>query len=226
MLKNIVQFFLLVVLSLCVVAPNFAAKFARSDALLQIVTYCLDPSLENYCHQCPSPKEGAQCSGVRTCAKTTDVWASTEKYVAIRDLKMCGCPTEFVHGLAMPLAVVTGVEDSRRPEGIWQFAWDTAVNRIEPEAIALVVNPKGQRSQNQLHVHIVRLNQHARAQFKQELSSIVASLDHVWSTAAHSAATKGLADYGVLVTQTASQQFLVVVTANSPEAAFTIWHCK
>ena len=39
---------------------------------------------------------------------------------------MCGCSKDFIHGLAMPRSEVTGIEDIRRREEIWQFAWDTS----------------------------------------------------------------------------------------------------
>ena len=44
---------------------------------------------------------------------------------------MCGCSKDFIHGLAMPRSEVTGIEDIRRREEIWQFAWDTSKKIIE-----------------------------------------------------------------------------------------------
>jgi len=79
-----------------------------------------------------------------------------DRFTALRDIKMCGCPSDFVHGPALPIYRVTGVEDPLRPEGIWQFAWDVAIQRMKPESIALVVTPRLHRSQNQLHVHLLR----------------------------------------------------------------------
>jgi len=203
----------------------FALTVARSDILLHIVSQCVDPSKANYCSQCMLPRRDANC-GVSECKKTNEVWALNTLYAAIRDIKMCGCPAEFVHGLAMPREVVTGVEDPNREEGIWQFAWDVAMQRIEPQSIALAINPKSQRTQNQLHIHLVRLDKNARTHLSQHLPVQVNNLESIWATAANAARAKGLDDYGVLVAQSSSSGYMVVVTPNSPEAAFTIWKCE
>jgi CDP-diacylglycerol pyrophosphatase len=171
------------------------------------------------------PRRDANC-GVSECKKTNEVWALNTQYAALRDIKMCGCPAEFIHGLAMPREVITGVEDLNRQEGIWQFAWDVATERIELDSIALVVNPKSQRTQNQLHIHLVRLDKNARTHLSQYLPVQVNNLESIWATAANAARAKGLDDYGVLVAQSSSSGYMVVVTANSPEAAFTIWKCE
>ena len=203
----------------------FAITVARSDILLHIVSQCVDPSKANYCSQCMLPRRDANC-GVSECKKTNEVWALNTQYAAIRDIKMCGCPAEFVHGLAMPREAVTGVEDPNREEGIWQFAWDVAMQRIEPQSIALAINPKSQRTQNQLHIHLVRLDKKARTHLSQYLPVQVNNLESIWATAANAARAKGLDDYGVLVAQSSSSGYMVVVTPNSPEAAFTIWKCE
>jgi len=203
----------------------FALTVARSDILLHIVSQCVDPSKANYCSQCMLPRRDANC-GVSECKKTNEVWALNTQYAAIRDIKMCGCPAEFVHGLAMPREVVTGVEDPNREEGIWQFAWDVAMQRIEPQSIALAINPKSQRTQNQLHIHLVRLDKNARTHLSQHLPVQVNNLESIWATAANAPTAKGLDDYGVLVAQSSSSGYMVVVTPNSPEAAFTIWKCE
>ena len=203
----------------------FALTVARSDILLHIVSQCVDPSKANYCSQCMLPRRDANC-GVSECKKTNEVWALNTQYAAIRDIKMCGCPAEFIHGLAMPREVITGVEDLNRQEGIWQFAWDIATERIELDSIALVVNPKSQRTQNQLHIHLVRLDENARTHLSQYLPVQVNNLESIWATAANAARAKGLDDYGVLVAQSSSSGYMVVVTPNSPEAAFTIWKCE
>lgn len=201
-----------------------AGPVARSDILLHIATQCVDSSLENYCSQCMSPRLEGHC-GVNECKKTTDVWASNDQFMAMRDIKMCGCPSGFVHGLAIPRTVVRGVEDPKKPEAIWQFAWETALKKIEPESIALVVNPQAHRSQNQLHVHLLRLSGNAREKLAQNTPSFVDNLEHVWAAANRAAAAQGLSDYGVLVAQTGSHRFMVVVTEFSPESAFTEWAC-
>lgn len=211
---------------ICVHTQVIALTVARSDILLHIVSQCVDSSKENYCSNCMLPRREANCGGITECKKTNEVWALNKKYAAIRDIKMCGCPAEFIHGLAIPREVITGVEDLNREEGIWQFAWDNGIERIEAQSLALVVNPRAQRTQNQLHVHILRLDQNARARFEQYDPVYIDNLESVWLVAAKAANSKGLNDYGVLVAKDLKGKFLVLVSANSPEAAFTIWKCS
>ena len=201
-------------------------NIAKSDILLHIVSQCVDPSKENYCSNCMLPRREANCGGITECKKTNEVWTLNTQYVAIRDIKMCGCPVEFIHGLALPRQVITGVEDLNREEGIWQFAWDVGIERIEAESLALVVNPKSQRSQNQLHLHILRLDQNAKTRFDQSSTVYVDNLQSVWLAADKVAKTKGLNDYGVLVAKSLEGNYLVLVSPDSPEAAFTIWKCN
>jgi CDP-diacylglycerol pyrophosphatase len=204
----------------------FATIVAKSDILLHIVTQCVDPSVANYCANCMLPRADAHCSDTSECRKTNEVWALNAEYVAIRDIKMCGCPQDFIHGLAMPRKVVTGVEDPIRQEGIWQFAWKIGLERIEPEALALVVNPKSERTQNQLHVHILRLDKRSRESFFNYAPVLVDDLNHVWEIADQLAKVRGLNDYGVLVSQVANGNYLVLVSPKSPEALFTVWNCQ
>jgi len=198
----------------------------NSDILLDIVRHCVDPKLENYCTRCRAPIAEVACTPETSCKKTTEVWSSNTEYVAIRDIKMCGCPASFVHGLVMPLQVITGVEDPLRPEGIWQYAWDEAALRMEAEAIALVVNPQNFRSQNQLHVHLVRLKPQARAEFKSMATETSSNLLNVWKIAAELAKQQNLPDYGVLVRTEESGGFKVVVTTVSPGHLFTQYVCR
>jgi CDP-diacylglycerol pyrophosphatase len=166
------------------------------------------------------------CTPETSCKKTTEVWSINTEYVAIRDIKMCGCPASFFHGLVMPLQVITGVEDPLRPEGIWQYAWDVAKKRIESDSIALVVNPQNFRSQNQLHVHLVHLKPQARAEFKSMATGTSSNLLNVWQIAAELAKQQNLPDYGVLVSTEESGGFKVVVTAVSPGHLFTQYVCR
>jgi CDP-diacylglycerol pyrophosphatase len=198
----------------------------NSDILLDIVRHCVDPKLENYCTRCRAPIAEVACTPETSCKKTTEVWSSNTEYVAIRDIKMCGCPASFVHGLVMPLQVITGVEDPLRPEGIWQYAWDEAALRMEAEAIALVVNPQNFRSQNQLHIHLVRLKPQARAEFKSMATGTSSNLLNVWKIAAELAKQQNLPDYGVLVSTEESGGFKVVVTTVSPGHLFTQYVCR
>ncbi len=198
----------------------------NSDILLDIVRHCVDPKLENYCTRCRAPIAEVACTPETSCKKTTEVWSINTDYVAIRDIKMCGCPASFLHGLVMPLQVITGVEDPLRPEGIWQYAWDEAALRMEAEAIALVVNPQNFRSQNQLHVHLVRLKPQARAEFKSMATGTSSNLLNVWKIAAELAKQQNLPDYGVLVSTEESGGFKVVVTTVSPGHLFTQYVCR
>ncbi len=207
------------------IIPGPVAAQSRRDILLDIVSNCVEPKAANYCSLCRAPRSDSACAATPECRSSTEVWAMSERYTAIRDIKMCGCPAGFVHGLALPRQPVRGVEDPARPEGIWQFAWDTAVTRIEAESIALVVNPRRQRSQDQLHVHLLRLRKDARARLTEHVAGYVRQLDQVWTSAARAAAAKGLDDYGVLVMQRPQEDFMVVITADSPEAPFTEWRC-
>jgi CDP-diacylglycerol pyrophosphatase len=216
----------ILLIALIGVAPHaIALNVAKSDILLHIASQCVDPSIENYCTECMLPRVDAHCSDVTECKKTNEVWALNTQYAAIRDIKMCGCPADFVHGLAMPRVIVTGVEDLNRQEGIWQFAWGVAIERIEPQSIALAINPKSQRTQNQLHIHLVRLDKNARSNFYQYSPVYVDNLENIWAIAETAAKAKGFNDYGVLVAQSDSDKYLVITTPNSPEAAFTQWSC-
>jgi CDP-diacylglycerol pyrophosphatase len=203
------------------------AGAAFRDILSHIVSDCLDPDIPAYCTRCPSPVEG-RCGAAGGCVKTTEIWLQSPDYVALRDIKMCGCPSGFVHGLALPRARVTGVEDPRRPDGLWAFAWQAARSRIEPMGeIALVVNPARFRTQDQLHVHLVRLAPHARARLAAKNAARTTTLEAVWSVAARRAATAGLSDYGVLVARDdAGTSFLVLVEGASPEALYTDATCR
>ena len=207
-------------------SQSIAFNIARSDILLHIVTQCVDPSATNYCVNCMLPRADAKCGNISECKQTNEVWRLSTRYAAIRDIKMCGCPSDFIHGLAMPRKVVTGVEDPNREEDIWQFAWDVGIERIEAESLALVVNPPSQRTQNQLHLHILRLDQNARTRFDQYNTVYVDNLENIWFAADKVAKSKGLNDYGVLVAKARDGKYLVLVSQNSPEAAFTIWKCS
>ena len=212
--------------TIAVSSQAIALNVAKSDILLHIVSQCVDPTTVNYCSNCMLPRVDAKCSDISECKKTNEVWALSTRYAAIRDIKMCGCPTEFIHGLAMPRKVVTGVEDPNREEDIWQFAWDVGIERIEAESLALVVNPPSQRTQNQLHVHMLKLDQNARTRFDQYSTTYVDNLQSVWFVAENLAKIKGMNDYGVLVAKALDGKYLVLVSLYSPEAAFTIWKCN
>lgn len=200
---------------------------AGRDVLWEIVSLCLDPAAADYCTQCRWPRAESPCIPDPKCTATTEVWAESKDYAVIRDIKMCGCPEGYIHGLAIPRARVTGVEDPQRPNGIWQFAWDTAARKIgDPSAIALAVNPPGMRSQDQLHIHLVRLKPNARNQIVQLPTTWVTDLDKVWHAANQSAKEMNLTDYGIIVFSHPDGGFIVHVEKGSPEWLYTEAKCR
>ncbi len=195
----------------------------RRDFLLGLVTQCLEPKSDNYCSSCKVPRSDSECSGHDVCTKSLEIWRQSDEYTAFRDIKMCSCPSTFVHGLVLPRKPITGVEDPNRPDGIWRFAWEVGSQKIEASQMALVVNPRFHRDQDQLHVHMVRL----KADVRGELSGTsITDLATVWPTAQHMADDKGLKDYGVLVTQNQNGSYLVVIDEESPEHKFTQAKCQ
>ncbi|HEX9079989.1 MAG TPA: CDP-diacylglycerol diphosphatase [Desulfuromonadaceae bacterium] len=192
------------------------------DILWNTVSTCIDTTVKDYCAHCTAPRVEVDC---RTCRNTTQVWAESKEFVAIRDRKMCDCPDGFVHGLAIPRSRVTGVEDPARPDGIWRFAWEAALKRMDANEVALVVNPKGERSQDQLHVHIVRVRRESLPSDPLRTAH-VRSLDRVWYAAARKAAELDWKDYGVLVARDTEGAYLVVVDNASPEHKFTRAECR
>ena len=209
----------------CLLYVDFSLANPKSDILLEIVQNCLNTKAENYCQQCRSPQLSANCSSQPTCTASIDVWSETSDFVAMRDIKMCGCPADFVHGLVLPKSVVTGVEDDRRPDGIWQFAWDVALQRIPVQEIALAVNPKFKRSQNQLHIHLVRLQPGVNSRLETSWIGRVDNLSQVWRFASDVAQSRHISDYGVLVAQSAEGGFRVALSTDSPEWQFTKARC-
>jgi len=206
-------------------AMLLAGAASGGDALWRIVSDCLDSATPDYCSRCISPVEDS-CGPARDCRSSTQIWAETDDYVAIRDLKMCGCAPGFVHGLALPRTRVSGIEDPRRPTAVWAFAWDVARARIPDEQeVALVVNPRSRRTQDQLHVHMVRLAPGARARIVGAVA--ISAIGEVWEAAARAAAAAKLDDYGVLVVRDGvGSGFLVMVDPNSLEEALTIGTCR
>jgi CDP-diacylglycerol pyrophosphatase len=208
-----------------VVAAGCLSGGIAPNALHRIVEACLDTGNPSYCSRCPSPQAG-YCQLDYPCSRTTQVWALNQEYVAIRDLKMCGCGAGFVHGLALPRFTVTGVEDPRRPDGIWRFAWDVARAHIPQEdEIALAVNPPELRTQDQLHLHLVRLLPGARSEVDALGPIQVERLEDVWPAATEHAAARQLASYGVILIRGLDGGWLVAAVARSPEGSFTRSRC-
>jgi CDP-diacylglycerol pyrophosphatase len=91
--------------------------------------------------------------------------------------------------------------------------------------IALAVNPKGRRSQDQLHVHLVRVRRESLPSDPRRTVRIDA-LGLVWQAAAGKAAELAWQDYGVLVVKGADTGYLVVIVDDSPEYTFTRAECR
>jgi CDP-diacylglycerol pyrophosphatase len=203
------------------ITPSFG--FNSRDTLWNIVSTCMETGAADYCTACVAPRVEAGCN--RSCRDTTQVWAESKQFVVIRDRKMCDCPDDFVHGLALPRTRVKGVEDPARPDGIWAYAWAAAERRMPENDIALAVNPQGKRDQDQLHVHIVRVVRGSLPTDPKRVAR-VDSLGKVWYTAARKAAALGWKDYGFLVTRSPDNGFLVVIDDGSPEHKFTRAKCR
>jgi len=193
----------------------------KSDILLDIVQTCIDPKIPDYCQQCRSPQLSAGCTGKSLCTATSEVWAENDEYVAIRDIKMCGCPANFVHGLVMPKSVVTGIEDERKKDSIWSFSWDVAIQKIPINELALAVNSPSKRTQNQLHIHLVRLKPGNLPKLQDNVVGIVHNLETVWTFAGQEALIRKMPEYGILVMAAPQGGFQVAITAESPEGQFT-----
>jgi hypothetical protein len=223
----------------CAAAPA-GAQFDR-DILWKIVSNCLEPDAA-HAAPCPAPRQLGSlpvADPAAACRHSTDVWGEAAgQFVAIRDIKMCACVGDrgFVHGLAIPLTRVPGVEGPRRPDGIWQFAWDVALEKVGREqrsAIGLAVNPRGLRGQDQLHIHIVRLREDYLRQLAAHPEYVVraitvASLGQVWHVAPPPAGAEGAFDnFGLLVTSAGNAGYTVRVLSPtiSPEGEFTQYQC-
>ena len=215
----------MILLGASVAVPADAA--GSRDVLWNILGNCLNPSIPDYSKVCPAPRTETPGAAGKKCQDTTEVWAENDSFVALRDRKMCGCPEEFLHGLVLPRARVTGVEDPSRPDGIWSFAWAVACGKVGAESdTALAVNPAGMRDQDQLHVHLVRLKKDARKRFGAARTTCVPKLDEVWGAASRVAAAAGMADYGVLVARNPEGGFIVVVDTGSIEKSYGIARCR
>lgn len=198
------------------------------DWLWHMVSECLDAGKPDYCRRCRRPIDGS-CGEV-PCAESIAVWTVDDQFAAIRDRKMCGCPPGFVHGLAIPRTPIKGIEDPRRPRGLWAFAWKVAREKI-PKAseILLVVNGPTRRTQDQLHVHALRLSSEGRRRLAETHPEAVAGLMDVWDAAARHAKAQGLTGwYGVAAAQADSGDgFIVSASAGDhPETEFGQAFCR
>jgi CDP-diacylglycerol pyrophosphatase len=205
---------------------------ANACTLWDIVSTCVDRDAIGVC-ACPA--FACSCCGDRATPDADVVWARTQRFVAIRDLQMCGCPPGFVHGLALPRARVTGIEDPHRPEAIWPFAWDVARSRIPDERqIGLVINPEVARSQNQMHVHLLRLRPETRSWLDASDGAVptgvtvlpLPNLDAVFANAEARVGAARMAYTGILVARAREGVWRAVLTDRSSPEAFTVRRCQ
>jgi CDP-diacylglycerol pyrophosphatase len=215
-------------LLVAVAAAANAADTARPrdrNILWKIVSACVGPEDADYCQRCISPRAGSACAEKQRCEHTTDVWEASDEFIAMRDIKMCSCPAGFVHGLVVPRAAVRGIEAPQLPQRIWSFAWAVARRKIDDAAaIALVVNSARQRSQDQLHVHLLRLRSDARQNLSGRMVSIL-RLEDVWSVVSGLAASSPpLDDYSVLVASDLKGGYMVVIDGNERNLERSMTH--
>src|SRR5262245_59910948 len=76
---------------------------ASRDQLRTLVEKCLGLERASDCPALVADRDPADEAG---CRNTTQIWEKSAEFVVIRDLKECGCPGGFRHGLAMPLTYV------------------------------------------------------------------------------------------------------------------------
>jgi CDP-diacylglycerol pyrophosphatase len=203
-----------------------------AGALWTIVSSCVDRESHAYCG-CSA--FALSCCKDPSTPDTDVVWARTKQFVAIRDMKMCGCPAGFVAGLALPRTRVTGIEDPRRPEGIWPFAWEVARIHIPDERqIGLAINPQDARTENQMHVHLLRLRPEARAWLDSSdtpgpagtIVLTLPALDGVFAAVEARVGADRMGNTGVLVARGRSGGWVVVITARTSPQAFTVNRCR
>lgn len=85
-------------------------------------------------------------------------YSATDKYVVVKDAN----PRKPDGYLVIPSFPVTGIEDTRATEAnpvvnFWQFGWNQATNGVlkkQPRNVALAINSKPGRDQDQLHIHL------------------------------------------------------------------------
>jgi len=211
------------------------APGGKTDALWNLISLCINQSESKYC----------LCSTmIKTCCNDPDtpdedvVWSLDKDFLVIRDIRQCGCPKGFVTAITMPRMKVTGIEDPKRPEGIWLFAWDTA-SRVIPDhgEIGLTINPQGRRSQNQMHVHIQRIKPETRKWFddpamrrqaSEKYKLIFIDLDDlggVFKAVGEKVGISRMKDTGVLIVKSTNTGFQAMITFDKSPEAFVEKFC-
>src|SRR5208282_4884393 len=113
--------------------------------------------------------------------------------------------------------------------GAWRFAWTTAKEKIGERDAVLVMNPSSRRTQDQLHIHIVRLAPGARdaiLKLAPMQRRTIKNLGEAWAAAQQAAKASEISDYGVAVMRdTGTGRFIVAVVADSPEKDFSVYSC-
>lgn len=213
---------------LLVVALHPGIARADADALWQIVARCVDRT-DRTTPYCACPAFARSCCGDTTTPDVDVVWGETSEFVAIRDMTMCGCDPAFTAGLAMPRTRITGIEDPARPDAIWPFAWRIARTRIADEqAIALVINPDDARTQNQMHVHILRLLPDARERLDETPGLVtvdVPDLQRVFTAGAERVGASAIGIHGMLVMRRLDGGYRIVLTDERSPQEFTRNRC-
>jgi hypothetical protein len=105
-------------------------------------------------HTAPSVADKSYLARQRKCTDETALLDADERFVVIRDRKMC--VDSKVHALVVPRADLPGVERIASAPDIWKFAWDYAVKTIPADRdIVLVINSQYSRGQDWLHLHVI-----------------------------------------------------------------------
>lgn len=249
-LKNLGLAFLLTLISnhpaflmpLAAQGQEIAKKAPDPTILWRIVHNCLSEKPQcSGSDACPRPLPNT-CGKGNDCKDTLVVLEKSARYLAMEDSKMCHCrDLRFFHGLALPRIKMTGAEDQAEFSSVpdaWQFAWNVAKHKIPDEqAIALAANPpKPIRSQDQLHIHIVRLQSREEALKRpsRHVDHLADDVDGggvkggVWAAVRELARERGWKVYGVLVMREAQGPGFRVVLVDdhtSPEREFTQYQC-
>ena len=212
--------------------------------LWEIAANCVEPR-PSAAWQVPIGCEGQLPAPERLCP-TIRLQAAASHVITFNDSKMNRCPGHLVHTLTIPREPVCGDDDPDRftqAEDGFQTAWSVGERLIaEQDRIALVVNSAAQRSQNQLHIHTVRLRPGAR----QQLESLPVKPRHIddlaqaWAALQSHAEESGFGGlYGaVVIRDTNAPGWLAAAVdghsepdpvttedRNAPEQKYSCWAC-